>query len=495
MRSPLLVAALIGAVGALYIVMVAVDSRPIADDWWFASVASHHGAWSSLGTYWNDETDRFSALAVTAIALKLFDLAAVSLVPLIALGLLWAALARAAALLASATGRVPQRISAASVGLVATVAVIASAPGLFDTVGWFTSTVSYLAGVSGAAWLAVWAVTPRRGHGRAYEALAAALGFVVSGFHELIGCLIVVAAALAAGDAALATRETGENRGRTARYAAVCVGALVGVLVNLLGPGTSARASNQHAHFAVTSAAKTASNTLSFISDDFHRGIFALALAAGALAWCLVGVAPNRYAQRRLLGAIVFLIIVPWLVSSAVTAWGGSLEPGYRLPFRVAFLSTGSVAFALILAVPAVLYYQPRLLSQFRAALLALVLGLIGLVGFAHRANPIITAERMRAPVVAQRNAIIRAGLAQRRASIRIEPAPLLTAYTEVYDLPFGNSQLARTWNLDNLRAYFGIPRDVELIARTNQPHRYCLPDVTASWVGVQSCQELDAGH
>jgi hypothetical protein len=482
-------------VGAVYIVLVAIDSRPIADDWWFASVASHQSLWSSFRTYWNDETDRFSALAITALALKLFNLAAVNVVPVVALGLVWAALTRAVALFESKAGRVSERVSAASVGLVATVAIVASAPGLFDTAGWLTSTVSYLAGVSGAAWLAVWAVTPHRGRGRPYAALAAALGFAVSGFHELIGAMIVIAAALAALSSALGKRRAGHEHQGTACYAAVCAGALVGVLTNLLGPGTSVRASNQHAHIAVASAARTASNTLSFITDDLHRGIFALALAAGVLAWCLVGVAPNRYAQRRLLGAIVFLIIVPWLVSSAMTAWGGSLEPGYRLPFRVAFLTTGSVAFALILAVPATLYYQPRLLSEFRAALLALVLGLIGLVGFVHRANPIITAERMRAPVVARRNAMIRTGLAERRSSILIEPAPLLTAYTEVYDLPFGASQLARTWNLDNLRAYFGIPRDVELIARTNQPHRYCLPDVTASWMGLQSCQELQAEH
>jgi hypothetical protein len=479
----------------VYIVLIAIDSRPIADDWWFASVASHHSVWASFGTYWNDETDRFSALAATAIALKLFGLAAVNAVPLILLGLLWAALARAAALLASTAGRAPNRVSAIGVGLLATVSVVASAPGLFDTVGWFTSSVSYLAGFTGAVWLALWAVTPHGGSRRACETLAGALGFAVSGFHELIGTVIVIAAALAALGAQLAKQEAAHDRRGTTRYAALCAGALAGVLINVLGPGTADRASNQHAHISIAIAARTASNTLSFVSDDLHRGIFALALAAGVLGWQLVGIPPNRRSQRRLLYSILFLIIVPWLASSGVTAWGGSLEPGSRLPFRVAFLTTGSVALALILAVPAALYYQPKLLSDVRAALLALILGLVGLVGFSHRANPIITAERMRAPVVAKRDATIRTGIAGHRISILIQPAPLLTAYTEVYDLPFGSSQLARAWNLQNLRAYFGVPRDVELIARTKQPRGYCLPGVAASWVGVRSCQELAAGR
>ena len=484
---------LLALVGAVYLVLVAVDSRPIADDWWFASVATHHSLWSTFHVYWSGETDRFVTLALTAVTLKLFGLTAVNVVPLAVLVLLWGGLTQATRLVASANRKAIGWPQATGIGLLAAVATVASAPGLFDTVGWFTSAASYLAGVAAAVWLAAWIATASAVRTWKHSVAAVVLGFIVSGFHELIGATIVIACVLVVICAAIESRglRTGLNMARGP--AAVGAGALTGLLVELIGPGTAGRATDQHAHIAMLSAIRTAGHTLSFVSDDFHTGIFALALAAGVIAFQSLGPAENSRSQYRLLGAIAFLLLIPWLVTSTMAAWGGSLEPDYQLPFRVAFLTTGSVSLALSLLVPATLYYVPNLLSQMRATLLALLFVTVGLIGFSHRASPIITAERMRAQVVARRSAAIRAGIAHHRATIVIQPAPLLTAFTQVYDLPFGNSALARTWNLRNLRAYFGVPGRSTLVALTRQPRNYCLAGVAASWVGVQSCQELHA--
>jgi hypothetical protein len=188
-----------------------------------------------------------------------------------------------------------------------------------------------------------------------------------------------------------------------------------------------------------------------------------------------------------------FLLVVPWLVTSALTAWGGSTESGGRSPFRAAFLITGSVTVGAILLVLALLSQVPQLLSQARAAALGLVLVAGGLVGLAHKATPVIRAERMRAEAVAQRTASIGRQLAGDHSTIRIVPAPLLTVETQAYDLSFVPQRQQVAWIVEFLRSYYGIPPGDRLDIPGRQPADYCLPGVAAPWVGVRSCEQLRA--
>jgi hypothetical protein len=191
----------------------------------------------------------------------------------------------------------------------------------------------------------------------------------------------------------------------------------------------------------------------------------------------------------------MFLLLVPWLLTSALTAWGGSTESNDRSPFRTSFLFTSSVTLAIAAFVLLLLSAFPTVLPGRRATLIALILSIGGIVGFAHHTAPIIRAERMREQVVDLRDSSVRRQLSEHRRSIMLQPAPLLTVYTQAFDLSFARMHEQRPWLISALRNYYGIPAADHLVIARTQPRGYCLPGVAASWVGVQSCQEMGAGR
>ena len=336
----------VGVVAGAYLALVAIDARPIADDWGFLAAGAHLSFGGYLTHYWDTASDRYSSFALILVALRLFGNEAVNVVPLALLLLLWAGVSYAIRLSA------PRASSGEAVGagLLATVAICLSAPSVFDTLGWLNSTGFYLAGFTTAVWVVGWTVrgTSLRPRDRTVAASAAfTLAAICAGFTELVGAVLVLAAVLAM----VSERRTWSRaRARPDSVLAAGIGAAAGTAINLLGPGTRLRESAQHAHLSLGAALRTATHNLSFIYDDIHDGVLVLWLAAGIVAWLLCGPVRARRDRRRLLVWAAFLLLVPWLVTSALTAWGGSTESDDRSPFRAAFLITGSVTVATILA-------------------------------------------------------------------------------------------------------------------------------------------------
>lgn len=490
-RALLLAPALLSVVGAVYLVLIAVDSRPIADDWGFLGASDHLSAYGYLQHYWDTASDRFSSFVLVLASIRLFGDAAVNVTALLLLALLWG--------FASWAVRLGSRslawTGATAVGLLVAVAVVGSAPSLFDSVGWLNSTAFYLASFSTAFGIVCW-VAARASDGAPARIHDVVFGFLVAaicaGFMELVGAVLVLAAVLGL-VCVRDLRGRVDPRSASVPIVATGLGAATGCTVNLLGPGTRVRELAQHAHVSLSAAAGTAGHNLSFVYDDLHSAVILLAIAAGVVIWLLPGAARSARARGWLVAWAAFLLVVPWLVTSALTAWGGSTESGGRSPFRAAFLITGSVTVGAILLVLALLSQAPQLLSQARAAALGLVLVAGGLVGLAHKATPVIRAERMRAEAVAQRTASIGRQLAGDHSTIRIVPAPLLTVETQAYDLSFVPQRQQVAWIVEFLRSYYGIPPGDRLDIPGRQPADYCLPGVAAPWVGVRSCEQLRA--
>ena len=243
---------------------------------------------------------------------------------------------------------------------------------------------------------------------------------------------------------------------------------------------------------SVSAAVHTAFENLTFLRADLHDGVLPLAIGTGVVIWQLLGPLSGSRARRWTVVWSAFLFVVPWLVTA--TLWSaGSTESGGRSPFRAAFLPVASVALAISLIVWIVLSLYPALLSQTRATLLALTLVALGCVGVAHKADPIITAELMRAHAVSTRAASIRRQLGQGKHTIDLTPAPLLTVFTQALDLSFATPAQERSGLEADLRLYYRIPNADVLKIAQHQPRHYCLPNVAAPWVGAESCQELQA--
>ena len=478
----------------MYLVLAAVDARPIADDWWFISDARHWG----FGTYMRvnlGSSGRFSQFALAWLSSKLFGAAAVNVLPLallvLAVGSAAWAIRRAAKLIAARV----THIDATLLAVLAVVSVVATAPSLYDTIDWFAASVAYLAGAVTAlvvAGLYVGFLATREPPSFWATAGVALLAAVAGGFHELVGVTLTLAGLLTILTARDLRRSSARNR-LLARLGVTTLGAALGTAANLLGPGAQDRARAQGAHVSLVAAVRTALHNMSFLRSDVRNGVLLLAFATGVVTWQLFGSVRQRRARRWLYVWTAFLLIVPWSVTAALTAWAGSTESGDRSPFRAAFLGTGSVAVAIVLGTWAVLSSYPSVLSQLRAGLLAFVLAVAGTIGFAHAANPILRAESIRARVVDARSASIKHQLGEGRKTIKVSPAPLLTVFTQAYDLSFVTTDSQRSGWLSAVRQYYGIPTGDPVTVVARQPRSYCLPGVTAPWVGVQSCEELHA--
>lgn len=487
--------ALLSVVGAVYIVLVAVDSRPIADDWGIISLAGRSSFWSFMNFYLGS-TGRFSQVALGWLSGRLFGSAADTVTPLILLALALAFAARTV----HGIGRIADAeigwMASAGLAMLAVVSVLATAPSIYDTVGWLAALIGYLAAPVAAIGVASWLVSEAASGRRTPPVVLAALGLlsaIAAGFHEIVGTSMALAGVLGLVMACDLRRADMIGSRLEVPLAAVTLGAAVGTAANVLGPGSSSRASEQGAHLSLIAAARTALHNLSFLRADVHDAVVLLALATGVVAWQLYGPvkAPR---MRRWCGVwALFLLVVPWLVTAALTAWGGSTESGDRSPFRAAFLATGSVALGLALIVFLALSLLPRLLSQTRATVLAVLMVALGTVGIAHKAGPIIRAERLRAHLVSERSVSVRRQLAAGRTTIELAPAPLLTVFTQALDLSFTPLSGQRSGWVEDVELYYGIPSRDRVRIEAAQPRDYCLPGVAATWVGVRSCQELGA--
>jgi Flp pilus assembly pilin Flp len=486
--------ALLSIVGAVYLVLIAVDSRPIADDWTALAATRHAGLWGYVHGNWLTGSGRYSAMIVLWLTIKIFGDASVNVTAVVMLCLLWAFIGLA---IRHSGGHLDSGATRSECGLLAlliTVAITASAPSLFDSIGWLSGMLVDFAGVVAAAGtVALWVWFARLSTAPRWSVAAMfAAGWIAAGFEELVGTVLVIAAALAILNVSDARHDSG-RRISLAGLAATGFGAATGVALNVLSPASRRRASLHHAHISLSAALGTSGHNLSFIYDDIHDGVLLLAVASGVLAWVLFGAIRKPRARGWCLAWAGFLAVVPWLVTSALTAWGGATESGDRSPFRAAFLITGPISVAVALLVLVVLSRFPRLLDRNRATAIGLALAAAGTVGLAHKAAPIIRAERLRAQAVSQRGASVRRQLAADDGTIRLTPAPLLTVYTQALDLSFGPTDQQRDWIAQALRGYYRIPVTDRLQIVARQPRDYCVPHVAASWVGVRSCQELGA--
>ena len=143
-RAVRLAPALVSVVGAVYIALVAVYSRPIADDWWFIRDAQRWG----FGRYMNfnlGSSGRFSQFALAWLSSRLFGSDADEVVAMVllvlALGLgTWTVHGIGRLLTARMTW-----VEAGCLALLAVVSAVATAPSVYDTVAWFAAVAAYLA--------------------------------------------------------------------------------------------------------------------------------------------------------------------------------------------------------------------------------------------------------------------------------------------------------------------------------------------------------------
>ena len=484
----LAIVALCVSAGVL-IVLVALDTTPIADDYGDLPSIQHTGVFQYLHNYWIGLTDRYSNAVFMVVLVKLFGPAAIHIAtPLLIALLLCFCVTGARTISASA-----QPIcEAVVVGCLAAITVAASTPSIFDTLGWFNAVAIYLAGVVAAvgttAWLA-WLTVRSDSIAYRHAGVSFLVGLLAAGFTELTGTVIALGSLLAIANLRGVVRRGPRRRSLEIAYAAVAAGAAIGVTIIFAGPGSRARAHLQHGGFDLSLIATSARMNLGWANTNVGWRTL-LSIAAGLSLLHLRAAPESQSALRWLLVWALFLCCVPILVVGAFAGYAGNTSPPLRaISVATASIAVGEGAIAYLVAA-ALVAAKPRLNSVLLPG--AAVATAIGLVGFVAAATPVIRAELLRRTAVDARARSIRSQLFQHSRSVSVTPAPLIDVYANAYDLLFGRKRQL-DYVLAGIRTYYEVPRNVAIQVIATQPRDYCLPHLSVTADGVTSCAQLAA--
>lgn len=472
---------------AVLIILVALDTTPIGDDYGELAGIMHAGALQYLHSYWLGVTDRYSNAIFMVVLVKLFGTAAIHVAaPLLLALLLWfCVVAARSARMISQSWFEP----VVAGGLVA-ITIVLAAPDIFDASGWFNSVTIYLAGLvataGAAAWIAHLAARLRPATSR--ETLASFLiGLIAAGFTELAGIVIALGSLLALANLRELSRPGSRRRTSETACAAIAAGAAIGVVVILVGPGTHLRAHLQHAGVDPAVIAEALRGAVGWAQTNAGWRVL-LSVAVGVVALHLRGQPRGWQSLRWLAIWAWFLCFVPLVAVGVSTGYSGlTLATSRTAWVATASIAMGEALVAYVIAA-AVVAASPTLARV--AVPTAAIAVAVALLAFQADARSVIRAERLRRTAFGARAISIRRQLLQARRTVAVAPLPLVDPNVDAYDLRFG-TKLQFVFVLDGIRAYYRIPRDVRIRVIETQPLDYCLPHVRVGNFGVRSCSEL----
>jgi hypothetical protein len=469
------------------IVLIALDTTPIADDYGDLPAVLHSGVFQYLHGYWIGLTDRYANAIFMVVLIKLFGTAAIHIATPLLLALLFCFCVAAAHAVAAAAHR---RYESAVVGGVLAITVAVSTPSIFDTLGWFNAVAVYLTGIVAAAGTAAWLaqLTVRRATLTARHAAASFLvGLIAAGFTELVGIVIALGSLLAVANVRDVSPRGPRRRSLEIAYAAVAAGATIGVIVIFAGPGSRARAHMQHGGFDLSLIVSAVRASLGWTRTNLGWRTL-MSVASGLVLLDLRGTPTSKRSVRWLLLWALFLCVVPLLVVGVATGYSGTNTAALRtVSIATASTAAGEAVIAYMVA-SALVNARPILVSMILPG--AVVTAAIGVIGFGINATPVIRAELLRRTAVDARAISIRRQLLEHRGVITVMPAPLIDADEGAYDLLFGRRQQF-DYVLAGIREYYEIPPDVAIHVIPTQPRDYCLPHVSVGAYGVKSCAQL----
>jgi hypothetical protein len=463
------------ALSAAFLVESAL-ARPIADDYRYFAAIRRLGAVAFLRHFLDTESGRYSQGFLVWIAYRLGGVASVQWFPVVLLVFLVVATAATVRAFLPAFQALP-RSAAVAVGSAAAALAVTAAPSVVDSYLWLTSSTVYVPeiGVLMCICLAVRAALRRQAGGArlAFAALAVMLVVIAQGFYEASSVLAVVAALIFV--VVLVVRR---DRASLPIGVAVAAGAIAGLAVMYLAPGERIRAHAAGGGSLLVASLGAVYGQLQL----WHATRLSAWLLIGALGLALAVLLARQSSPRALLlvlvaGGVLIVVIpalcafvsfyadnwAPWrtyTVSSASFCWGTALLVGSVGALLIRERTPGA-AHRLI----------PSALGFAAAACTAL-----GVLTAVPGQAAIISAESMRASMMAYRDALVRQQLAAGDRVITVYPAPLLVYPTDARDLEYTTVQ-SKAWFEPGWRNYLGIPpRDV-LRFVTDPPPGYCSDD------------------
>lgn len=472
---------------AVYAVMTLL-AKPIADDYKYFSFARDHGLFGGIYHQLMVENGRYTSSAIVSAGWLSLGEAAVPVLCLTFLVMLWAAL------VVAAKGLLPlqeqgQWLAAAAMGTTALAALLGTTPSTFDSFLWLTSAVNYIPSMAlcflialGVKRVLVSTKKRTRAATSALTALISALVFFTMGLSEIPAALAV------ASFAGLVVIELIWKPWRR-------LPALLSLLV-------SAAAGLATLYFAPSSVIKrertmgdplgTGLAALPDAVSDFTRssGIFSLiwfAVLAAVLVAATRAPASRRTSWLSLVGGLgAALVVTPFVIFEIGAAQD-------HVPWRTYVYPVAIFGWGLAVAALAAtwLLRGVRLQALTRTGLLTgAAVGMVALaVVQISSATDMLRALSLRGQLAAVRDHEVSIAVSSGAAVVQLRSAPMLAGTGSATDFSFDPDR--HSFMLNGYRMYMSIPEDAEIEYLTDQPVGYCLESQGPSFAQARTCSQL----
>jgi hypothetical protein len=400
-------------------------------------------------------------------------------------------------------GRAPRRPWRVFFAALGTVVAILTAPTVFDSYLWITSSVGYIGGTSfmlaGVAVFVRLMRTPGRLRPVAVAGALVLFAFA-QGFNEAHSLTNVGLATLYLLWYGLARR-----RGHWLFAVAVWAETVALFLFMYFSPGTAKRSAQTAPEQPILTGLKGIKSGYQEVIDSFSRGDRLLILALAVFIAVLLARRGLRAAARVCLTGVglAFVPAAAFLFTSFyATGWGAPRTYGAFSPM-VAWGWAAIVGAALAAAWQGAAQIattrrpasgRPRGLRPLAAGL-----GVVLLAGGAAYSMPnvlaLTKAEALRAQMMDFRDDVVRLAVKKGWTQIPVFPAPVLYAPSNASDFQFATAEeQIYPWYENGYRFIFHIPDDAEFVYVTDQPAGYCTDSfATPVWTDTSSktCAQL----
>lgn len=479
--TPAILFTLSAVILATGLVVLALLTKPIADDYSYFSHPLIHNPILFTADFFVNQTGRYAQGALVSILHRLFGDASTVVGPILLLaGLVASSTWLGYLLLAKRSYRF---LWALTVGSFASCVLILSAPSIFDTFLWLTSSTVYVASLIASILvvsLAIWLY--QRRPNKWWYVFFFVFTFVAQSFSEPTSAILIAASIITAGGYVFY-----KNKRVLYISLATFTASTLGFLTVYLSAGSRNRQHASGSEFNLNEMFVAPLHDFSFVWHYLNSWRFFLILA---LAILIAQLLPKLTKKQSVRVAAISLVgsILPLYILFVITHYSmGSYIPLRSYTVPIALLVIG-VAVAIAIGISQL---QFTLRKKEDRQLLFTVLGVLSCIAAIVAVTPSMVAigraEALRSSIHDTRETAMYQQLAQRKQPLEVLPAPLIIQDSEAIDFRY-NSPTQISWFTDGFRRYYGIPEDTELRFTSQPPAGYCLRGHSTPWYGVSGC-------
>lgn len=486
---------LIISVGLLTsLVISALFSRPIADDFHYFNELSSQSFFSYMSHFYTDSTARLAQGLSMSIFYRIFSTNSVILVPIIEIFLLLATIYWVFHSLFILFKAPEQNIKKSVVLAALSVSfILLYIPSLFDSLYWLTSSTVYTLSLVSLMFnlgfiLNLYQMKKMKWWWLILLALSVTLSQT---FSEATAAIIIVLTGIVFGLYLWLYRKRIDTKKILPILGTTFLSSIIGFLIVYLSPGSHTRQTSAGSQFDFHAMfLGSASHTMSFLQTFISWQLLLIIGSALLLSYLLPKFNKKNLLTMGTLG--IFLTIIPAYITFAISAYSmGTYTPLRLYSIPAFFTSVGIFLFiAALYRFSLVRFSSTKNVLSSLTLPFASILLVLGFLMALPSIKDILGAQVLRASLYNSRGDSIASQKEKGSSDIHLTPAPILLNYSEAGDFSFTQNQVS--WFEDSFKQYYNIS-DKKIVLDSIPPKGYCSTTQAPTWYGVETCKQQAA--